>query len=764
MNSLATKLTTYVLTLTVLILGVTCVIMYRFNSAEVRHHAERYAVALLDNTVKDMSWRFKDVENVMAAHEHQVQSIINQPDSVMTLIKRIVTDNRLIMGASVAFDSHDLMLYVSLDSLGQLRASTLTDKAAYDYSSMPWFFNAKQGGLKLWSEPYFDTGCGNRLMTTYSTPINDASGNFCAVFTADVSLLELDKEINAMRPFADDFSFVLSGTGNYVAHSKWSTFDGTELYNVSSVNDGDDLIPIYQKMLAGEKGQTEVTLGGNDMLVCYAPLMVSDWSICYVCPYDSVLALLNSFTVSIEGFLLVLLLLLIAAMWVIIKRQLRPAEKLTEATYAISKGDFDSPLPVIKTHDEFKRLHDAFEVMQVSLKKYIADLTAITEAKQKIQSELRIAHDIQMHLIPPIVANARHPHLNLDALLRPAKEVGGDFYDYMFVADKLYFTIADVSGKGVPAALIMATTRAHFRMTCHAAHSPAQIVTALNDALCVDNDTNMFVTMFVGIIDLNTGHFSFCNAGHCPGFMADRSGTKLLDVIPNLPLGVFQGFDFAEQSLTLTPGTVLLFYTDGLTEAENANHEMLGEAYVRAQLAGADRLTVSDIVGTLVKGVEDFANDEPQSDDLTLFCVKYNRVLRLHNDLQELSRLNDFVELCLTPLIPDPQIREERIMKLQLALEEVLVNVINYAYPADVVGDISLTAELFHDSLIFTLRDGGTPFDPTQIAEPDVDAPLEERPIGGLGIHLVRHIMESISYSYTAGSNILTMRFNVSAE
>lgn len=738
--------------------------MYRFNSAEVRHHAEKYAYALLDKTIDDMSWDFKDVEHIMNAHERQVQAVINQPDSVLSIIKSIVTDNKLIMGASVAFDkstSGDFMIYVALDSLNNLNTRYLTDANSYDYSSMPWYVNAKSGGQRTWSEPYFDSGCGDRLMTTYSIPIKNASGAVCAVLTADVSLLELDKEINSIRSFKDDFTFVLSGEGNYVVHSKWSAKDGTELYNVATVNDGEDLLPIYKKMLAGEKGMANVTLNGDDVLVCYAPLLVSDWSICYVCPYNSILASLNSFTVSIEGTLLIVLLLLIAAMWVIIKREIRPAEKLTEATYAISKGDFDSKLPEIKTKDEFKRLHDAFEVMQTSLKQYIADLTAITEAKQKIQSELRIAHDIQMHLIPTINRDLHYPQVDIDALLRPAKEVGGDFYDYFYIDNQLYFTIADVSGKGVPAALIMATTRAHFRMISRTLSSPSKIVTALNDALCVDNDANMFVTMFLGIIDLNSNSFRFCNAGHCPGIIVGSGNAEFMDVTPNLPLGVLQGFEYKEQSVQLNPGSVMLFYTDGLTEAENTKHEMLGEDNILPMLNDANTQTASEMVECLAQSVEKFADGAPQSDDLTLFCVKYNRVLHLQNNLQEVEKLYNFINDCLKDLILDDDKRTNKINMLHLALEEALVNVINYAYPDGEVGNITLTAEQHQDSLIFRLFDKGKPFDPTAIAAPDTQASLDERKIGGLGIHLVRNIMDSVSYEYADNYNILIMTCNI---
>jgi sigma-B regulation protein RsbU (phosphoserine phosphatase) len=742
--------------------------MYRFNSAEVKRHAEKYAIALMQSSINDMAWEFKDVEHIITANQRQVQVMANHPDSVMAILKDVVANNNLIMGASLAFDNNnvysksgDLMLYATIDSLSQLTTRCITDTTSYNYRAMPWFANAKRTKQSEWSEPYFDEGCGNRLMTTFSIPLTDANGQFYAVLTADVSLLELDKEINDISPFADDFTFVLSGDGNYVAHSKWSTVDGTELYNVATVNDDENLLPIYRKMLNGESGTENVVVDNEDMLVCYAPLSVADWSICYVCPYSSILASLNSFTLSIESSLLLVLLLLIFAMWRIIKHQIKPAEKLTEATYAISKGNFDSPLPAINTNDEFKRLHDAFETMQLSLKQYIADLTAVTEAKQKIVSELRIAHDIQMHLIPAIKKNLHFPHIDCDALLRPAKEVGGDFYDYIIIDNRLYFTIADVSGKGVPASLIMATTRAHFRMMCRTMSSPAGIVSALNNALCVDNDANMFVTMFVGIINLTDNSLQFCNAGHNPAIIITPDGSRFMNVTPNLPLGIFADFSYQEQTVTLPPTYTLLFYTDGLTEAENTQHQLLGEQAVLNALDNAQHLSAAGVVDTLSKCVEAYANGAEQSDDLTLFCIKSNLQLTMGNDVAEVEKLPEFVNESLSLLHINEEDSELKASMLNLALEEAVVNVINYAYPEGDTGVISLTAESRDNSIIFTLTDSGTPFDPTAVAEPNLQASLDERQIGGLGIHLVRNIMASVSYRRVDLFNELTMVFSV---
>jgi sigma-B regulation protein RsbU (phosphoserine phosphatase) len=794
MRSLATKLTVYILSLTLLMLAVTFVVMYRFNSTEVKHHAEKYAMSLLKNTVSDVSWDFRDVEHIMAANEQQVKAIIATPDSAMRIIEDIISSDNMIMGASVAFEPYfyperggHFMLYANLDSLNVLHRRCITDTIEYDYHRMPWYADARRTGHSVWSEPYYDEGCGDRLMTTYSIPLKDAAGKVYGVFTADVSLVELVSEINRLRTFDDDYTFVLTGKGNYVAHSSWVDIDdksimsrGEHARNAEAAADSqgsnsdsqgsapagsettsDDLSAVGARMMRGESGMARITLNGEDMLVCYCPLQVADWSIGYACSYSSILASLNTFTLSTElGLLLVLLLLMLTVRW-IIKRQMRPVEALTAATYTISKGDFNTSLPEITTNDEFHRLHDAFEAMQTSLKQYIKDLTEVTAAKQRISSELSIAHDIQMSLIPPVSRPTLYPQLQLGALLRPAKEVGGDFYDFLIRDGQLFFTIADVSGKGVPASLIMATTRAHFRMMCQVYASAETIVKKLNHALAEDNDTNMFVTMFVGVLNLSTYDFNFCNAGHNPAVMVNAEGSRLVEVKPNLPLGVIDDFDYQGQSTQLTPDTMLLFYTDGLTEAENPRHELLGEQEVVSLMAAARHLSVDEVIARLTARVERFADGAEQSDDLTMFSVKLGYKLEMQNTLSAVDLLPAFInEVCGALPIP-PDTRAERCSMLNLALEEALVNVISYAYPAGTVGPIRLTAEIREASVLFTLVDSGRPFDPTTAADPDISLPLEQREVGGLGILLMRKIMVSVAYRRVDGNNELTLTWSL---
>jgi sigma-B regulation protein RsbU (phosphoserine phosphatase) len=713
LNSLASKLTFYILSLTLLILGVTFFVMYRFNSAEVTHHAEKYAMSLLKNTVSDVAWDFRDVEHIMAANEQQVRSVVSTPDSAMTVIADLVAQENLIVGASVAFEPNfyqgrgaHFMLYANRDSLGRLHQRVISDADNYDYHNMAWYADAKSCGHGVWSEPYYDKGGGDILMTTYSIPLKDAEGHFYGVFTADVSLVELVNEINGLRAFPDDYTFVLTGKGNYVAHSSW-TDDNNDIDLATSINN-DVLGDIVVKMTHGETGLTKIVADGERLLVCYAPLSISDWSIGYACPYSSILSSLNNFTFSAEGLLLLVLVLLIFAMRWTIKHQVIPVER----------------------------------------------------AKQRMSGELLVARDIQMTLIPAVGRSDEYPQLDVCAMIRPAKEVGGDLYDCIFRNGKLFFTIADVSGKGVPAALIMVTARAHFRMMCQSSDDAGTIVSWLNNVLAEDNDANMFVTMFVGVLDLRTNELNFCNAGHNPALVADGSGCHFMDVLANLPVGVMKDFDYQSQRLTISPDDVLLFYTDGLNEAENARHEMLGCDVVIDRLADCRRGSAESIVESVVGEVEGFVDGAEQSDDLTLFCLKLNHSLEMKNNIDELSRLPEFVdELCAPLTLP-----AERIGMLNLALEEALANVVNYAYPKGETGTARLVAELLDDSIRFMLVDSGTPFDPTTAATPDITLPLEERPVGGLGILLIRKIMSEVSYRRNGKFNELQMLFPLTAD
>lgn len=393
----------------------------------------------------------------------------------------------------------------------------------------------------------------------------------------------------------------------------------------------------------------------------------------------------------------------------------------------------------------------------------------LSNRQERMESELNIARGIQMAMLPtrfPPFDDV--PNLSAYGVVIPAKEVGGDLFDFYMRENKLFFCIGDVSGKGVPASLVMAMTRSLFRSFTSYLDSPAQVVTQMNNSLSDEgNDQNMFVTLFLGILELNTGKLRYCNAGHDEPIKVE-SGEVLpstpvnVESVPckaNLPLGVMANYPYEEQMTQLAVGDTLFLYTDGLTEAEDSNHALFGLERITERLQ-----TTSDglqeprtMIADMQEAVHAFVGQAQQSDDLTMFAVRFNskrptptnhHSLVMRNDIQQIPTLAEWIDSLDLP--------QELNMPINLALEEAVSNVMLYAYPGS-SGQVLVEAEHSAEQITFTISDSGIPFDPTAQTEPDLTLTAEERPIGGLGIHLVKQIMDSIRYERKDNRNILTL-------
>jgi len=385
-------------------------------------------------------------------------------------------------------------------------------------------------------------------------------------------------------------------------------------------------------------------------------------------------------------------------------------------------------------------------------------LIASNEKNRRIEDELNIAGTIQMAMLPKVFPPFMDRlDLNIYGMVEPAKEVGGDLYDFYVRQDHLFFCIGDVSGKGVLAALVMAMTRSLFRsITAHDEHS-ASIVRKMNRALADQNSQNMFLTLFLGVLDCRTGELDYCNAGHNAPVLKTKAGWQLLEVKPNLPLGIEPSFEFTAQTVQIQRDDILFLYTDGLTEAENSKHEQYGEQRMMQTLSEMATNRPQEIVAHLQSDVKQFVNGAPQSDDLTMLAIRYqSEALVMRNDIQQIPTLAEWME--------GLDIPAELNMPLNLALEEAVSNVMLYAYPeqsGQVLVECTRRYREQTEQIVFTISDSGIPFDPTQHAEADISLSAEEREIGGLGIHLVRQIMDEVRYVREENKNILTLIKNI---
>ena len=311
----------------------------------------------------------------------------------------------------------------------------------------------------------------------------------------------------------------------------------------------------------------------------------------------------------------------------IIKRVTRPINQLAESAKEVAKGNFSAPLPKIKHNDEIRLLRDSFEGMQHSLTEYVEELKNTTASKAAIENELKVAHDIQMSMLPKTFPPyPERDDIDIYGMLTPAKDVGGDLFDFYIRDEKLFFCIGDVSGKGVPASLVMAMTRSLFRnISAHTAE-PHRIAFTLNQALAEGNENSMFVTAFIGVLDLATGLLRYCNAGHNPPLLIGHE-VSLVPCQPNVPLGLMTDMEFEPQEIQFEHQMTIFLFTDGLNEAEDDMQVQFGDDRILHHLeASLDKGVIqpAEIVNQMAEAVHAFVDGAQQSDDLTMLAIKYN--------------------------------------------------------------------------------------------------------------------------------------------
>ena len=569
-----------------------------------------------------------------------IERNLGQPDEIQRITERIVKLNPRIRSCGISFienyypnKGHAFCPYTWKDD--SLQVNTQKGTPLGDYLESEWFKEAVAKDSAYWSKPFFDAHEKERPFVAYLQPIHDRQGRVVAILGADLSLefmtdllVKQDSATTAEGWIAVAQSYLLQHDGTYITHpEKKRILKANYFRHFQDADEPGIAKKLIADMKKGVKSEDEiekaVIIDRDNCYVFYSPIKNTDWVLATEMPSIA----LEMF--GIIGGLLALLIIVFILMVTFLVCQLaisqvsKPLKHLSATADEIANGKFNTALPVIDSHDEIHKLRDSFENMQLSLTDYIEKLKSTTAAKASIESELKIAHDIQMSMLPKTYPAFPERHdVDIYGQVTPAKAVGGDLYDFYIRDNKLIFCIGDVSGKGVPASLVMAVTRSLFRNISAYTQAPDRIVVAVNDALSDNNESSMFVTFFVGVLDLASGHLDYANAAHNPPLVLRGSEVSTLPCESNIPVGVMPGWSYTVETLQMEPGDSLFLYTDGLNEAEDIEHQQFGMERVE-QVAKTTANTPQTLIEAMTSSVEQFVGNAEQSDDLTMLAIHY---------------------------------------------------------------------------------------------------------------------------------------------
>jgi len=427
--------------------------------------------------------------------------------------------------------------------------------------------------------------------------------------------------------YDSDYIFILSREGRpVVMPGQMFPFNKTIL-QVAKENNLPEIYRLGQKMIAGNSGSFEMRdiVDRKRSVVYYEPVPSTNWSVGVVFPKFALFRQLYTTTIKLGVVGLVGFLLILFFTIAILRRQTRPLRKLSAAAKEIGQGNFDVEMPVIHSKDEVGILRDSLLNMQHELKQYINNLVKTTKEKERFEGELSVAQKIQMgYLARDFDAFSKGKGFSLSAMLKPAKEVGGDFYDFFKIdKNKICIAIGDVAGKGVPAALFMTVALTLTRSGNYLKASLAEVVAKINNELCKRNENSYFVTAFYAIMDLSDGKLVFCNAGHNYPYLLKNGELFEVQGTHGPALGVMEGAIYKTGKLSFQPEDSIVLYTDGIPDAENKKGEFFTANRLEDTLRANMFDSPVDITRRLYQAIRNFTKGEPQSDDLTIMALKY---------------------------------------------------------------------------------------------------------------------------------------------
>jgi sigma-B regulation protein RsbU (phosphoserine phosphatase) len=604
----------------------------------VREEAIAGATRVLENTELRLTRILDDVETVADNIEWLAYRHLDSPDTLLEYTRVALQGNQNLLGCSISFEPYffEGQQYFSAYSSNVDGVVTTKQEGSenYQYFYLDWYLLPKILNQPGWTEPYADWDSDDDkslqtdMMVSYCKPLTSADGTFIGAISMDLSLKWLSENISRLKPYADSYCTLISRGGTYMVHPDPDKLFYKTVFTNSLLEPDQVMTDLGHSMQDWNEGFQEVIVDGVDSFVFYKPLKNTGWSLAIVCPEKSIFGAFDRLKRIVLALLILGMLLMFATCTRVVGRMVKPLSALTTEAGRIAAGDFEYRLPLEDRPDEIGALSRSFDNMQTSLVSYIEELKITTANRERIQGDLRVAHNIQMAMVPnEFPPFPDRSDLDIYASMTPAREVGGDLYDYFINGDKLYFCIGDVSGKGIPASIVMAITRVIFRVYAKQNMSPVEIACHINDNLSEDNETMMFVTAFIGMIDLSTGSMDYCNCGHNrPVIVRVSAAPAYFDCEANTVIGVCPGWQYKGQHVPDVRGRMLFLYTDGLSEAENSSHELFGEDRLLEVVTRNRGEGAEEMVKSMMEAVSAHVAGAEASDDMTMLCIELRRI------------------------------------------------------------------------------------------------------------------------------------------
>ncbi len=604
---------------------------YKIRKAEAISSMQNYLKELTESEAAEIEVKLSSIAQLCRTSAEIISHY--HPDNTgenIELLRKTIASNDDIFGMAFAYEPSAIIKdkkffcpYFCRNGTGgglQFIDSSLDD---YNYFSESWYTIAKENGKAVWTEPYYDYALGKILMCTYSVPIF-IDGKFSGVSAADLSLAKLSGEVDEMRD-AGGYCVIVSRTGRIISHPNKSYIMNETVYSLADKYKNYEFKEVAKKMTAGESGifRHRDFLTGEPKWVVFSPIRSSGWSFAAFIYEDKIMEPIYSHIKRSICYLLIGLGSIAIIIFYISSKITRPIGMLAEAVEELGKGNLGVKVSGLKNTDEIGVLAREFNKMTAALKDNIDSRIREESARKTVEAELNVAREIQLSLLPrKFPPFPERKEFDLHAVNLPAKFMAGDFFDFfMKDDDTLVFTIADVSGKGVPAAMFMAVTRTMLRNITIAVREPAAVVKTVSDLLSEDNDKLMFVTIFYAHYNIRTGGLKYVNAGHNPPYLIRKDG-KMEELEPTGPLAaVFPEANYEERNVLMQPDDTLVCFTDGVTEAYAGNGELFGEDRFIKLLSGIYSEDVTKIDSRISDEILKYSAGDLK-DDVTLLVLR----------------------------------------------------------------------------------------------------------------------------------------------